>query len=61
MTKLIVGGHSAGGTTALYVAHQDKRVKACVPNDPFVLVAGRDENIEEAFNLGNINLFVQET
>lgn len=34
--KLIVAGHSMGGSTALQVAEQDPRVKATLVNDPWL-------------------------
>jgi pimeloyl-ACP methyl ester carboxylesterase len=36
MSKLILGGHSFGGMTALHVAKDDNRVKLCGTLDPFL-------------------------
>ena len=37
-SKLIIGGHSYGGVTAIAVAWRDKRVKACAVLDPWMYV-----------------------
>ena len=36
MDKLVVGGHSFGGGTAIGSAVRDSRIKACVPMDPWL-------------------------
>lgn len=36
ISKLILGGHSFGGLTAISVANQDSRVKAVFTFDPWV-------------------------
>ena len=33
--KIIVSGHSFGGITAIGAAINDKRIKACLPMDPW--------------------------
>jgi pimeloyl-ACP methyl ester carboxylesterase len=37
LNKLIVGGHSFGGVSAIGLANADKRVKACITLDPWLL------------------------
>lgn len=37
LDKLIVSGHSFGGGTCYAVAAEDKRFKACLPLDPWLL------------------------
>ena len=38
MDKLIVMGHSFGGSTAVAAAISDNRVKACLAMDPWLIV-----------------------
>jgi hypothetical protein len=44
MQKLIVGGHSFGGLTAISVAEKDNRVKAVFTFDPWIWA--RNDDIE---------------
>jgi len=37
LDKLVVAGHSLGGCTALRVGSSDKRVKATLTNDPWLM------------------------
>jgi pimeloyl-ACP methyl ester carboxylesterase len=37
LDKLIVAGHSFGGVTAIGASEYDKRVKACLTLDPWLL------------------------
>ena len=36
MDKLIIGGHSFGGMTAIYSAFRDERIKACFGFDAWL-------------------------
>lgn len=53
MSKLIVAGHSFGGTTAITTALRDKRVKGILIQDPNLINAMKGANIEKDFNLGD--------
>ena len=70
MSKLIVGGHSFGGITAIAVAERDKRVRACATLDPwywaknelidsgnFSLSCEQIHIVTESFEPGIKNLF----
>ncbi len=35
LNKIVAGGHSFGGRTAVGVAIRDERVKAIIPTDPW--------------------------
>ena len=35
MDKLVAGGHSFGGLTAITAARNDARIKVCLPMDPW--------------------------
>jgi len=35
LDKLIIGGHSFGGITAISTTHKDPRIKACLSMDPW--------------------------
>lgn len=50
MSRLIVGGHSFGGITAITVAERDERVKACVTLDPWFWAKN------DLINSGNFHL-----
>ena len=39
---LIIGGHSFGGMTAIEVAAHDRRVKACVCQDPWLFLREKE-------------------
>ena len=36
LSRLVIGGHSFGGMTAISVANQDRRVRACFTLDPWL-------------------------
>jgi dienelactone hydrolase len=42
LTKLVVGGHSFGGITAVSVGHRDERVKAVFSFDPWTWPKNED-------------------
>lgn len=48
--KLIIGGHSFGGMTAIHTAKDDPRVKVCGTLDPF-LYSHHKEMLEGTFKL----------
>jgi len=57
----MVSGHSFGGTCALTVAAQDKRIKGLVANDPYMKVVKRGVSVKSCLDLGDLPAFVQET
>ncbi len=45
--KLVIGGHSFGGMTAIAAANYDRRIKACVTLDPWLYVYHKEINSAE--------------
>lgn len=58
---MVVGGHSFGGTTTICSALADKRIKAAITEDPFVIMVDTDESVADQYNLGALPFQALET
>lgn len=61
LSKLMVAGHSFGGTTAFLCAYQDKRIKGILGNDPYMLLVSENQDVKNSFYMGKTPVFVLET
>jgi cephalosporin-C deacetylase-like acetyl esterase len=44
LDRLVIGGHSFGGMTAIATAKMDPRIKACITMDPWLYVYHNEIN-----------------
>ena len=47
LDKLVISGHSFGGTTAVDIANTDNRVKACVVLDPWLYPIYKEVELDQ--------------